>query len=192
MYLGSQSLFGETLEYTGTGKELFLGFLIVLALLITVGIIINAGNFYIQTMGSNAALIAFKVFYYLDFFDLLGYAVYRAQRYQLSRTVWRSIRFVQTGEAKNTRRNSDSLISCSCRGCGSLLRFPLRSFTGRFELTAGCQNIPAARHANRGGISRIVNNLCKTINGCAIGTFKRRPWPSVERDQIYFSRDTFH
>ncbi len=119
MYLGSQSLFGEPLEYTGTGKELFLGFLIVFAVLITVGIIINVGNFYIQTMGSNAALIAFKGFYYLDFFNLFGYAVYRARRYQLSRTVWRSIRFVQTGDAKNTRRNSDSLISCSCRGGGA-------------------------------------------------------------------------
>jgi uncharacterized membrane protein YjgN (DUF898 family) len=90
MYLGSQSLFGEPLEYTGTGKELFLGFLIVFAVLITVGIIINVGNFYIQTMGSNAALIAFKTFYYLDFFNLFGYAVYRARRYQLSRSVWRA------------------------------------------------------------------------------------------------------
>ena len=111
MYLGSQSLFGEPLEYTGTGKELFLGFLIVFAVLITVGIIINVGNFYIQTISSNAALIAFKIFYYLDFFNLFGYTVYRARRYQLSRSVWRSIRFVQAGDAKNTRRNSDSLIS---------------------------------------------------------------------------------
>jgi len=55
----SQSLFGEPLEYTGTGKELFLGFLIVLAVLIPIGIIINVGNFYIQTMGNNAALITF-------------------------------------------------------------------------------------------------------------------------------------
>lgn len=96
----SQSLFGEPLEYTGTGKELFLGFLIVLAVLIPFGIIINVGNFYIQTMGNNAALIAFQVVYYLVFLYLFGYAVYRARRYQLSRTVWRSIRFVQAGDAK--------------------------------------------------------------------------------------------
>lgn len=96
----SQSLFGEPLEYTGTGKELFLGFLIVLAVLIPFGIIINVGNFYIQTMGSNAALIAFQIAYYLIFLYLFGYALYRARRYQLSRTVWRSIRFAQTGDAK--------------------------------------------------------------------------------------------
>jgi hypothetical protein len=87
MYLGSQSLFGEPLEYTGTGKELFLGFLIVLAVLITVGIIINVDNFYIQTMGSNAALISFQVFYYLVFSYLFRYSMYRARHYQLSRTV---------------------------------------------------------------------------------------------------------
>jgi len=96
----NQSLFGEPLEYTGTGKELFLGFLIVLAVLIPFGIIINVGNFYIQTMGSNAALIAFQIAYYLIFLYLFGYALYRARRYQLSRTVWRSIRFAQTGDAK--------------------------------------------------------------------------------------------
>jgi len=96
----SQSLFGEPLEYTGTGKELFLGFLIVLAVLIPIGIIINVGNFYIQTMGNNIALISFQVVYYLILFYLFGYAVYRARRYQLSRTVWRSIRFAQAGDAK--------------------------------------------------------------------------------------------
>jgi uncharacterized membrane protein YjgN (DUF898 family) len=96
----SQSLFGEKLEYTGTGKELFLGFLIVIAVLIPFGIIINVGSFYIQTTGSNAALVAFQVVYYLIFLYLFGYAVYRARRYQLSRTVWRGIRFAQTGDAK--------------------------------------------------------------------------------------------
>ena len=37
----NQSLFGEPLEYTGTGKELFLGFLIVLAVLVPLGIVVN-------------------------------------------------------------------------------------------------------------------------------------------------------
>lgn len=41
----NQTLFGEKLEYTGTGKELFLGFLIVLVVLIPFGIIFNVGNF---------------------------------------------------------------------------------------------------------------------------------------------------
>ena len=38
--------------------------------------------------------------YSLIFIFLFGYAVFRARRYQLSRTVWRGIRFVQTGVAK--------------------------------------------------------------------------------------------
>ncbi len=96
----SLSLFGEKLEYTGTGKELFLGFLIVMAVLVPLGIVVNVGNFYLQTLGNNHVLFAFQATYSLLFLFLFGYAVFRARRYQLSRTVWRSIRFAQAGEAK--------------------------------------------------------------------------------------------
>ncbi len=96
----SQSLFGERLEYTGTGKELFLGFLIVLAVLVPLGIVVNVGNFYLQTTGSTIAIVSFQITYYILFFYLFGYAVFRARRYQLSRTQWRSIRFAQAGNAK--------------------------------------------------------------------------------------------
>lgn len=96
----SQSLFGERLEYTGTGKELFLGFLIVLAVLVPMGILINVGNFYLQTTGNTIAIGGFQITYYILFFYLFGYAVFRTRRYQLSRTQWRSIRFAQAGDAK--------------------------------------------------------------------------------------------
>jgi uncharacterized membrane protein YjgN (DUF898 family) len=47
-------------------------------------------------MDNYAALTAFQIVYYILFL----YAVYRARRCQLSRTVWRSIRFAQIGDAK--------------------------------------------------------------------------------------------
>lgn len=82
---------GEPLEYTGTGKELFLGFLIVFGavllplLLAQVGAMLAFGR-------ESAAAAAVQVATYALIFLLIGIAVYRAQRYRLSRTRWRGIR----------------------------------------------------------------------------------------------------
>jgi len=97
---GNQSVFGEKLEYTGTGKELFLGFLVVLAVLVPLAIIFNVVSFYIQTKGGVAAILIFQLAYVILFVFLYGYAVLRARRYQLSRTQWRGIRFAQAGDPK--------------------------------------------------------------------------------------------
>jgi len=91
-------LSADRFEYTGTGRELFLGFLIVLAVLIPLGIVF-------QTLGvlsvtwSSAAQASVGILQTLVFLYLIGYAVYRARRYRLSRTLLRGIRFGQDGSA---------------------------------------------------------------------------------------------
>ena len=101
-YLWSHTSFeDDRLEYTGAGKELFLGLLIVFGILAVV-------------------LVAYTVVFSLiwpDWFDdaelqvlyntplmigtivLVGIARFRARRYRLSRTSWRGIRGAQTGSA---------------------------------------------------------------------------------------------
>jgi uncharacterized membrane protein YjgN (DUF898 family) len=89
---------GEPLEYTGTGKELFLGALIVLLLfilplvLLTIGVTLWLGQQHpvagaMQFLGTLLVLL------------LTGFAIYRARRYRLSRTTWRGIRGALTGSA---------------------------------------------------------------------------------------------
>ena len=81
----------QPLEYTGTGKELFLGFLLVLLLFfipvyaVLFGIQLYFGQESIITGVINVAIVAI-VFY------LIGVAQYRARRYRLTRTRWRGIR----------------------------------------------------------------------------------------------------
>jgi len=82
---------GESLQYTGTGKELMLGFLVVLGAfvlpLFLAGMLIG-----LLLPGNKSALAIYQVVVYGLFFFLLGNAMYRAQRYRLSRTTWRGIR----------------------------------------------------------------------------------------------------
>ena len=85
---------GETLEYTGTPLELLLGFLIAIAILIPV----YAGFFLaaldLGTLARLSSVIAFAAL------GVLGqYAIYRARRYRLTRTIYRGLRFHQEGSA---------------------------------------------------------------------------------------------
>lgn len=85
---------GETLEYTGTALELLLGFLIAIAILIPV----YAGFFLaaldLGTLGKLSSVFAFAAL------GILGqYAIYRARRYRLTRTIYRGLRFHQEGSA---------------------------------------------------------------------------------------------
>jgi len=85
---------GETLEYTGTPLELLTGFLIAVAILIPV----YAGFFLaaldLGPIGQLSGVMAFALLFVLG-----QYAVYRARRYRLTRTVYRGLRFHQRGSA---------------------------------------------------------------------------------------------
>jgi uncharacterized membrane protein YjgN (DUF898 family) len=85
---------GETLEYTGTPLELLLGFLVAIAILIPVYAGFFVAALDLGTIGQLSGLIAFAAL------GLLGqYAIYRARRYRLTRTIFRGVRFHQSGSA---------------------------------------------------------------------------------------------
>ncbi len=85
---------GDSLEYTGTAIELLIGFLIGMAILVPlyVGLFVLALN--LGVIGQFIGILAFPVLAYLGHF-----AIYRARRYRLTRTVYRGIRFHQGGSA---------------------------------------------------------------------------------------------
>lgn len=93
-YLWSRTrLADDHLEWTGTGKEMFLGFLMVLLGLIPViALLFLAG--YLFTGNAIAKLLGGLLFLgvYGGMFYLAGVAVLRALRYRLSRTYWHGIR----------------------------------------------------------------------------------------------------
>lgn len=98
-YLLSRVAFlGDRFEYTGTGKELFVGFLVVVAVLIPVGVAFNFLGQYALGRGP-VVFTAVQTAYFLLFYLLFQFAVYRAQRYRMSRTTWRGIRGAQAGSA---------------------------------------------------------------------------------------------
>ena len=94
-FLWSQTeLAGDGLEYIGTARELLLGFLIAIALLVPINVAFFLAAFSRGVIGQISGLLA------LVALALLGqFAVYRARRYRLTRTVYRGIRFHQTGSA---------------------------------------------------------------------------------------------
>lgn len=86
---------GDTLEYTGTALELLTGFLIAVAILLP----INALLFFAALDEAPVGKL-FGVMALLLLLPLLGqFALYRARRYRLSRTIYRGVRFHQTGSA---------------------------------------------------------------------------------------------
>jgi uncharacterized membrane protein YjgN (DUF898 family) len=83
---------GETFEYTGTGKELLIGFLIALAVLTP----LYLGYFILGILLEEAAALAslpLVVFMYV----LTHFGVYRARKYRATRTTFRGIRFWMKG-----------------------------------------------------------------------------------------------
>lgn len=91
-------LAGEPLEYTGTGKELFLGFLIVLLGVFVPLVLVGVASQFAFGPRSGATAII-QLVLYVGFFYLVGVAMYRARRYRLSRTNWRGIRGALTGNS---------------------------------------------------------------------------------------------
>lgn len=96
-YLWSRTRFqGERFEYTGTGGELFVG--VLLAILMLIGAVVVTGVLFAalyaiwHPLGAVAVLLL-----YGGLFVVAAGAVFSAQRYKLSRTVWAGIRGGMTG-----------------------------------------------------------------------------------------------
>lgn len=92
-YLWSRTRFiDDGFEWTGTGKEMFLGFLIVMAVLLPALLVIN---FVVEAMilrGETTAAALLFLGIYSGLFYLYNVARFRALRYQLSRSWWHGIR----------------------------------------------------------------------------------------------------
>lgn len=92
---------GDAFEYTGTGKEKFLGFLIALVVL-GVGLgLVQLGLFFFNLSvfapaetpeGGIVQMVLFQASF-LILLPLYFFAMYRAYRYRMARTRWRGIRF---------------------------------------------------------------------------------------------------
>src|SRR6201996_1733627 len=86
------SVGGDATEYTGRGRELLIGFLFALAILVPIYL-----AYFILSIEAER-FKAFGSFPLFLFFYLFGqFAIYRARRYRLTRTVWRGVRFWMDG-----------------------------------------------------------------------------------------------
>jgi uncharacterized membrane protein YjgN (DUF898 family) len=85
---------GESLEYTGTPYELLIGFLIALALLVPLYVALALAALSAGPVGQVISALSFPMLLFLGQF-----AVYRARRYRLTRTIYRGVRCHQDGSA---------------------------------------------------------------------------------------------
>ena len=92
-YLWSHThVIDDSLEWTGTGKEMFVGFLIVLAILIPFFLFIQFLFPALIARGKEGAAMGVFTLFYIALLYLGGFARFRALRYRLSRTWWHGIR----------------------------------------------------------------------------------------------------
>ena len=88
-YLWSHThLIDDELEWTGTGGEMFIGFLMVMGIMLGLVAVIVGGG---MILGRWFGFIGIFAFYILLLWGF-GFAQFRALRYRLSRTYWRGIR----------------------------------------------------------------------------------------------------
>jgi uncharacterized membrane protein YjgN (DUF898 family) len=87
---------GDGAEYTGRGKELFIGFLIAMAILVPIYI----GYFALGVIAEETQAFASVPLVAL-FYLFTQFAIYRARRYRMTRTIWRGVRFWMTGSGWN-------------------------------------------------------------------------------------------
>ena len=91
---------GEPLQYTGTGKEMFLGFLFVLGVVTRAAAAPDDRSASSLVFGPSRPRSAFQVRALRRlFFYLIGVGMHRAIRYRMSRTIWRGIRGGLEGSA---------------------------------------------------------------------------------------------
>jgi uncharacterized membrane protein YjgN (DUF898 family) len=113
---------GETLEYTGTPLELLIGFLVAVAILIPVYAGLFLAALDLGTLGQLSGVIAFAAL------GVLGqYAVFRARRYRLTRTIYRGLRFHQSGSAWRYAIRASLWWIASALSCGLAYPFQLAS-----------------------------------------------------------------
>jgi uncharacterized membrane protein YjgN (DUF898 family) len=147
------SIDGHGLEYTGTAKELLIGFLFALAILAPIYLI----YFLIGIEAERAKAFA-SIPLILFFYAFSQFAIFRARRYRATRTVWRGARLWMSGSgwAYSWRACLWSLLTLLTLG----LALPWReSALERYNM----------RHLHYG-------DLAARFEGTGWGLFKRAWW----------------
>jgi uncharacterized membrane protein YjgN (DUF898 family) len=83
---------GDAVEYTGRGKELLIGFLFAMAILVPIYL-----GYFLLTIEAERFREFAGLPLILLFYAFGQFAIYRARRYRLTRTVWRGVRFWMDG-----------------------------------------------------------------------------------------------
>ena len=83
---------GDAAEYTGRARELLMGFLIAMAIIVPIYLAYFIAGLEAERIKAFASFPLFLFFYVFGQF-----AIYRARRYRLTRTVWRGVRFWMSG-----------------------------------------------------------------------------------------------
>jgi uncharacterized membrane protein YjgN (DUF898 family) len=91
---GHTAIAGDTLEYNGSAFELLLGFLLALTVLVPIYAGLFIATIKLDLARELSVLIGLVLLAWLAQF-----ARYRARRYRLARTLFRGVRFHQTGAA---------------------------------------------------------------------------------------------
>jgi uncharacterized membrane protein YjgN (DUF898 family) len=92
-YLWSRTRFiDDSLEWSGTGKEMFIGFLVVMLVLLPTFLVLRFVAQALVLRGQVGLAAVLGLGLYVGFFYLIGVAKFRALRYRLSRTWWHGIR----------------------------------------------------------------------------------------------------
>ena len=92
-YLWSRTeLIDDHLEWTGTGKEMFIGFIIVMCVLAPFFLFIQFALPALVVRGKSEAAFGVLFLFEIAILYLGGFARFRAVRYRLSRTFWHGIR----------------------------------------------------------------------------------------------------
>ncbi len=92
-YLYSQTVFEEhPLSFTGTGKEMFKGYIKAFILLV----VLIIGFFFLSKGLKQFALL----FFYLLLAVIVPVAIHGSYKYRMAKTVWRGIRFGYAGDRK--------------------------------------------------------------------------------------------
>jgi uncharacterized membrane protein YjgN (DUF898 family) len=79
-------------EYTGTAMELLIGFLFALAILAPLYL-----AYFLIGLEAERTMALASIPLVLFFYFFAQFAIYRARRYRLTRTVWRGVRFWMSG-----------------------------------------------------------------------------------------------
>jgi uncharacterized membrane protein YjgN (DUF898 family) len=89
---------GDPFEYTGRGGELLIGFMIATGFMLAIFVLSAIGVSVAGGADSPGGKVIQAVIAFVFLF-LVNVALYRVRRYQMSRTLWRGVRFGQAGSS---------------------------------------------------------------------------------------------